>query len=293
LISQRDTGSGALYYFGYDGLGSTRYLTGTNAGVTNAFTYDAFGILIASNTTAQTDYLFTGEHRDSSLGLIYLRARYSNPNTGRFWTRDSFAGNQDDPMSLHRYLYAGDNPINNVDPSGNEYTASGILTVISIFSSFAASPNISISQRPQVAAATSGICGPDVTAAAFATARDIDGTWFAAGRARAAAAALEAYSPHSGGGNRWWDVHKLNDLGQGDTTIDFGNGSTLGTGPIGRQTVQFSYARPGVYYAGSVNYFLWGKDGVDPIWRTPNIRQIGGRPVPPFLAGCVLISCRA
>lgn len=54
---------------------------------------------------------------------------------------------------------------------------------------------------------------------------------------------------------------KLNDLGQGDTTIDFGNGSHLGTGPIGKQTVQFTYAggAQGVYFAGSVNYFLWGK----------------------------------
>jgi len=47
------------------------------------------------------------------------RARYLNPNTGRFWTVDSFAGNNIDPRTLHKYLYAANNPINMVDPSGN------------------------------------------------------------------------------------------------------------------------------------------------------------------------------
>ncbi len=46
------------------------------------------------------------------------RARYLNPNTGRFWSMDSFAGNKNDPRSLHKYLYCHDNPINNVDPTG-------------------------------------------------------------------------------------------------------------------------------------------------------------------------------
>jgi hypothetical protein len=47
------------------------------------------------------------------------RARYFNPNTGRFWTRDTDDGDNEDPLSLHKYLYAWDNPVNNTDPSGN------------------------------------------------------------------------------------------------------------------------------------------------------------------------------
>jgi hypothetical protein len=42
-----------------------------------------------------------------------------DPNVGRFWTMDAFPGNNSDPLSLHRYLYAHANPVNNVDASGN------------------------------------------------------------------------------------------------------------------------------------------------------------------------------
>jgi uncharacterized protein (DUF2235 family) len=49
------------------------------------------------------------------------RARYFNPNTGRFWTRDTDEGDQEDPLSLHKYLYAADNPINEIDPLGQSF----------------------------------------------------------------------------------------------------------------------------------------------------------------------------
>jgi len=44
--------------------------------------------------------LLSGEEFDSDLGLYNLRARYHNPATGRFWTRDSFEGFSSDPRSL-------------------------------------------------------------------------------------------------------------------------------------------------------------------------------------------------
>jgi hypothetical protein len=49
---------------------------------------------------------------DSDLGLYYLRARYYNPMTGRFMSRDP------DQATFHKYLYAGGNPVNRIDPRG-------------------------------------------------------------------------------------------------------------------------------------------------------------------------------
>ena len=46
---------------------------------------------------------------------------YLNPNTGRFWTVDSYEGNSEDPQSLHKYLYAQNNPVNGSDASGNDF----------------------------------------------------------------------------------------------------------------------------------------------------------------------------
>jgi RHS repeat-associated protein len=60
----------------------------------------------------------SGEQYDSDLSLYYLRARYYNPNTGRFMSRDPERGNRKDPASLHKYLYANGDPINGFDPTG-------------------------------------------------------------------------------------------------------------------------------------------------------------------------------
>ena len=105
-------------FFGFDGLGSTRFLLDSSGSVAESYAYDAFGTMIASNTTPSTAYLFAGEQWDSDLRCYYLRKRLMSPPNGRFMTGDTFEGHQTDPVSLHRYLYAAANPVNNTDPSG-------------------------------------------------------------------------------------------------------------------------------------------------------------------------------
>ena len=134
LISARDSSDGrgeaTTHYYGHDGHGSVRFLTGeAGTAVTDTYTYDAYGVLLAqtpvdANTRTPNNYLCAGEQWDSDLSLYYNRARYLDPNVGRFWTRDTFEGNQSDPLSLHKYLYAHADPVNRVDPSGHESLAS-------------------------------------------------------------------------------------------------------------------------------------------------------------------------
>jgi RHS repeat-associated protein len=120
LISQTQVlnNTRATHFYGYDGHGSTRYLTDTAGTVTDTYTYDAFGNLIARTGTTPNDYLYAGEQLDSNLGFYYLRARYMNPYTGRFRTQDSYEGNIFKSLSLHKYVYAHDDPVNLSDPSG-------------------------------------------------------------------------------------------------------------------------------------------------------------------------------
>ena len=47
-------------------------------------------------------------------------ARYYNPATGRFLSRDPLDGQAKIPASLHKYLYANGDPINGIDPMGRE-----------------------------------------------------------------------------------------------------------------------------------------------------------------------------
>ena len=54
-------------------------------------------------------------------------ARYYNPSTGRFMSRDPEAGNRFSPASLHKYLYAGGDPVNMVDPSGRDMFETGAI----------------------------------------------------------------------------------------------------------------------------------------------------------------------
>jgi RHS repeat-associated protein len=117
LISQEQPGA-ATNYYGHDGHGSVRYLTDTNGGITDTYTYDAYGNLIATSGSTANNYLYCGEQYDPQLKLYYNRARYLNPDTGRFLTMDTFAGNNEDPLSLHKYLYCKGNPVNGGDPSG-------------------------------------------------------------------------------------------------------------------------------------------------------------------------------
>ncbi|MBN1930451.1 MAG: PASTA domain-containing protein, partial [Desulfobacterales bacterium] len=116
LLSQNH--GGVVSYYHYDGLGSTRALTSDSEEVTDTYTFDAYGKLNSSSGITQNNYLFAGEQFDPNVGLYYLRARYYDQNTGRFFSMDPVMGDPQTPISLHRYLYANDNPVNFVDPTG-------------------------------------------------------------------------------------------------------------------------------------------------------------------------------
>jgi RHS repeat-associated protein len=121
LTSQKQ--GSTIYYFGTDGHGSTRLLLDNVGAVANAFAYDAYGSLIASNSTGQTTHFYCGEELDLDLGMYYVRARYYQPNTGRFWSMDTYEGLTGDPLSLHKYLYVECDPINKIDPSGQSWAS--------------------------------------------------------------------------------------------------------------------------------------------------------------------------
>ena len=115
LVSQ--VTSSATTYVQSDGLGSVRLLTDGSGNVAGRQSFDAYGAS-RSQSGVQLPFGYTGEQTDAESGLVYLRARYLDPSTGRFLTRDSFGGTANDPQSLNRYSYAEGNPIANTDPSG-------------------------------------------------------------------------------------------------------------------------------------------------------------------------------
>ena len=98
----------------------------SHSAVTGSYEYDAFGNSFTVSGSTPNNYLYRGEQFDSDLGLYYLRARYYNPATGRFMSRDPndsqlIDGNgiPTDPKYLHKYLYANGDPIDGIDPNGH------------------------------------------------------------------------------------------------------------------------------------------------------------------------------
>ena len=135
IVSQRQQlgGSWSASFYTFDGHGSVRQLTDESGAVTDTYTYDAFGKLIAQTGSTPNAYLYAGERFDYDLGLYNLRARHYDADRGRFTSMDPFAGYIEEPSSLHKYLYTHADPVNFIDPEGlSEAGEYGLLTRIGI-----------------------------------------------------------------------------------------------------------------------------------------------------------------
>jgi RHS repeat-associated protein len=113
-------GSWVTSYYGKDAQ-NIRFLMNDSGQITDSYTWDAFGNLISSSGAGTANNIgFDAEYRDSDTGLVYLRARWMNPAIGRFMEMDTDEGDKEDPSSLHKYQTVSNDPINRIDPSGND-----------------------------------------------------------------------------------------------------------------------------------------------------------------------------
>ncbi len=104
---------GQVHYLHGDALGSLHMITDATGSVTATRGYDPWGRLEATTGAATSAFGFAGEYRDAETGLVYLRARYYDPATAQFLTRDPL-----EAITRQPYAYAGNNPVNNTDPLG-------------------------------------------------------------------------------------------------------------------------------------------------------------------------------
>jgi RHS repeat-associated protein len=137
----------------------------------DSYEYDAFGNSFTVSGTTPNEMMYRGEQFDSDLGLYYLRARYYNPLTGRFMSRDSNNGVLRNPQTLHKYVYTGADPVNRIDPRGRLDLETYGIKILQNLTATVVLNTISCGIQLGFAAVTGGLYetfGNDPTGAAFA-----------------------------------------------------------------------------------------------------------------------------
>ena len=112
-----------LYYYHADGLGSITALTDQDGYVVRKYDYDSFGAMKPEQRQTGQPYTYTAREWDRETGLYYYRARYYDPEAGRFISKDpiGFKG------GINVFSYVKNNPINFYDPYGLLDVPRGLL----------------------------------------------------------------------------------------------------------------------------------------------------------------------
>ena len=83
MIDVADSYAGT-YYYHFDALGSVTALTDSSGDTVEVYEYGVYGQVGATDANHPNRFLFTGREYDKETGLYYYRARYYNPQIGRF-----------------------------------------------------------------------------------------------------------------------------------------------------------------------------------------------------------------
>ncbi len=105
----------------YNGHADVTALLTADGKIVASYYYDAFGTALEKNENKgiNNPYRYAGYVYDNATSLYYLNARYYDSKIARFMSEDTYAGEDNDPLSLNLYTYCYNNPIIYFDPSGH------------------------------------------------------------------------------------------------------------------------------------------------------------------------------
>jgi RHS repeat-associated protein len=101
-------------YFEQDGLGTVTSLSSSGGSVAQTYTYDSFGNTTNSSGSLTNFFRYTGREFDPETGLYFNRARYLDPNLGRFLSEDPIHFKS----GVNFYTYVNNSPALFNDPKG-------------------------------------------------------------------------------------------------------------------------------------------------------------------------------
>lgn len=150
LLYSIDGTTGQRLFYHFDPIGSTVALTDQAGTVVGSYAYLPFGEPAGETGGYDNPFTFVGKAgvmREAN-GLYFMRARYFDPGSRAFLSRDEVRGALTDTQSISRYPYARSNPIvfddadgrcpGLINPSGIVGWAAAILNALGV------GPNISL-----------------------------------------------------------------------------------------------------------------------------------------------------
>jgi len=110
-----------VYYYHFDRTGSTLALTNAAGSVADSYAYNPVGKLLQHNGSSVQPFTFVGQwgvRQEGGNGLYQMQVRYYNANTGGFLSREPLWPLINDPRQVNPYQYALNNPIGQIDLTG-------------------------------------------------------------------------------------------------------------------------------------------------------------------------------
>ena len=124
-----NNGEETLYYGYTDFQGSLIALVDESANVVEKYAYDPWGARRNPDDWTQKDNRtswilnrgYTGHEHLDMFGIINMNGRVYDPATAMFLSTDPFIQAKENWLNYNRYCYCLNNPLNYIDPSGQNF----------------------------------------------------------------------------------------------------------------------------------------------------------------------------
>ncbi|MEH7353859.1 RHS repeat-associated core domain-containing protein [Neobacillus drentensis] len=121
---------GKIYDYVYNQRGDIVAITNELAEIIARYTYDEWGNLLkidaptplGAEVANANPFRYVGKfgvQYDNNTKLYFMGWRDYDAKIGRFLVADEYEGEDTNPISFNRYLYAESDPVNNIDPDGH------------------------------------------------------------------------------------------------------------------------------------------------------------------------------
>ncbi len=204
-----------------DHLGSTRRLVTSSGEVVASYDYLSFGTPSRRSEleAGLLSYLYTGHEYDSEVGLYNFRARFYSGDLGRFLAVDP------EQQFFSPYLYAANNPVLYIDPSGT-FSLGSLFSAIG--GALIGAVEILIGVAVDVVAAVLGVVTGGLSTPPSIALASLAGVFYGAG--------VSAIT---------YSVFNVNDFSWKDYGIQMGIGAAVGAisfgfGSLGGATAEFA-----------------------------------------------------